>query len=336
MYTIKQASQLIGIPTVTLRAWEQRYNAVTPIRTESGYRLYTEDQIEDLRWLKSKTDEEGLYISQAVLLLQQRKQAVLEGVEEQESRTSTEAQSKAVAVPTLPHAWRASSLPLSSQTDDEIEQDGNLVDMLYATLSRYQSEQARMMMDMGFAMYGYDRMIGDVFIPLLIKVGDEWHAGRATVAQEHFMTQFIIQRCYSFFQILPLDHQLPKVLAFCPSGEHHHVGLLLFSLFLRQKGAEVIYLGPDTPEDGIEQIVREQQITLICISLNDPNRLPSVLPMIDHLRNKFEEITFALGGNGFVNVGEPYRNYCAPGKDSNSWELWFEEIYLQLKPVHRS
>ena len=40
MYTIKQASQLTGVPEASLRAWERRYGVVVPARNESGYRVY--------------------------------------------------------------------------------------------------------------------------------------------------------------------------------------------------------------------------------------------------------------------------------------------------------
>ncbi|WP_440113692.1 MerR family transcriptional regulator [Paenibacillus sp. QZ-Y1] len=33
MYSIKQVAATLGIPAVTLRAWENRYSAVTPERT---------------------------------------------------------------------------------------------------------------------------------------------------------------------------------------------------------------------------------------------------------------------------------------------------------------
>ena len=40
MYTVKHAAELTGIPAATLRMWERRYAVVTPVRSESGYRLY--------------------------------------------------------------------------------------------------------------------------------------------------------------------------------------------------------------------------------------------------------------------------------------------------------
>ncbi|WP_426252609.1 hypothetical protein [Paenibacillus pabuli] len=72
------------------------------------------------------------------------------------------------------------------------------------------------------------------------------------------MTQLISQRFYQFFHLFPIYPHLPKVLAMCPEGEHHQIGLLLYSLFMRKNGAEVLYLGANTPEEGIFPIIREQ------------------------------------------------------------------------------
>lgn len=36
MYTIRQASTLLGIPAVTIRAWETRYEAIKPIRQKQA------------------------------------------------------------------------------------------------------------------------------------------------------------------------------------------------------------------------------------------------------------------------------------------------------------
>ncbi|WP_433944382.1 MerR family transcriptional regulator [Paenibacillus sp. SN-8-1] len=74
LYSIKQVSAaMLNIPTVAIRAWENRYEAVSPERTDAGYRLYTEENIEDLKWLKAQVEEQGASISQAVKMLNSRK-----------------------------------------------------------------------------------------------------------------------------------------------------------------------------------------------------------------------------------------------------------------------
>ena len=48
-YPVKQVSALTGVAADTLRAWERRYGVVTPARTESGYRLYDDQDVARLR-----------------------------------------------------------------------------------------------------------------------------------------------------------------------------------------------------------------------------------------------------------------------------------------------
>jgi methanogenic corrinoid protein MtbC1 len=52
MYTIKHAADLTGVPEATLRAWERRYGVVTPQRTDGGYRIYDDDDLDRLRQMR--------------------------------------------------------------------------------------------------------------------------------------------------------------------------------------------------------------------------------------------------------------------------------------------
>ncbi len=52
MYTIKAVAEATGIPPATLRAWERRYAVVRPPRSPTGYRLYDESLIQDLRVMR--------------------------------------------------------------------------------------------------------------------------------------------------------------------------------------------------------------------------------------------------------------------------------------------
>jgi MerR family transcriptional regulator, light-induced transcriptional regulator len=49
VYTIKQAAQLTGVSSSTLRAWERRYPLPAPHRSSSGYRLYDDVALIRLR-----------------------------------------------------------------------------------------------------------------------------------------------------------------------------------------------------------------------------------------------------------------------------------------------
>ena len=49
LFPIREVSRITGINPVTLRAWERRYGLIQPTRTESGHRLYSQSDIEEVR-----------------------------------------------------------------------------------------------------------------------------------------------------------------------------------------------------------------------------------------------------------------------------------------------
>ena len=64
-YNLKVVLKETGIAADTLRAWERRYGLPMPERTPGGHRLYSQHDIETVKWLMAK-QEEGLSISRAV------------------------------------------------------------------------------------------------------------------------------------------------------------------------------------------------------------------------------------------------------------------------------
>lgn len=287
---------MLDIPSVTLRAWENRYSAVNPIRTESGYRVYSDENIEDLRWLKEQVEVQHINISQAVRMLKARK--------EETARVHS-----------------LSTLGLSTTTDAY----QNMRDQIFQKLLHFQGEQANALIDFGFSMYGYEAMFYQILVPLLVRVGDEWEEGKASVAQEHYMTGLISQRFYQFFHVFPINTHLPKVLSFCPEGEFHHVGLLLFSLFLRKNGLEVLYLGANTPMDGVMQIIAEQNIQMVCMAVSNPIQVPSCDALVTQMTEKYPNLLFVLGGKGYENAEKTMYPKWVITEPSEEWQTWFND-----------
>jgi DNA-binding transcriptional MerR regulator len=56
VYSIGAVARMLGIPTSTLRGWEERYGIVTPDRSHGAQRLYSRNEIEQLRFIKSQID----------------------------------------------------------------------------------------------------------------------------------------------------------------------------------------------------------------------------------------------------------------------------------------
>lgn len=68
LYPIREVSRLTGVNAVTLRAWERRYGLITPQRTPKGHRLYSLEDIENVRRILQWLDK-GVTVSQVGDLL---------------------------------------------------------------------------------------------------------------------------------------------------------------------------------------------------------------------------------------------------------------------------
>lgn len=71
-YKIGQAAKEIGVKTYVLRFWEGEFDEIEPIRTDSGQRLYTEENLEIIREIKRLLYDEGLTIDGAKKKLHSR------------------------------------------------------------------------------------------------------------------------------------------------------------------------------------------------------------------------------------------------------------------------
>src|SRR6202140_3026304 len=70
IYSIGAVARMLDIPTSTLRAWEERYSVITPLRSEGSQRLYSRAQVEQLRFIKARL-ESGASAADAHRLLSQ-------------------------------------------------------------------------------------------------------------------------------------------------------------------------------------------------------------------------------------------------------------------------
>jgi CheY-like chemotaxis protein len=57
VYSIDVVSRLTGVSAATLRYWERTYGLIKPKRTSGGHRLYSEDDIQLICWVKRKIDQ---------------------------------------------------------------------------------------------------------------------------------------------------------------------------------------------------------------------------------------------------------------------------------------
>jgi MerR family transcriptional regulator, light-induced transcriptional regulator len=240
VYTIKTVVQETGIAPATLRAWERRYGVLSPGRSDGGYRLYSERDIQTLRWLKNQVDT-GVSISRAVALLEIRHQAGEE----------PELELDRPRIPAAPENARGTE---------------TIVEELIKALSAFQEPQAENILGEAFALYPVDVVAEEIITPTLVEIGERWHRGEASIVQEHFATAFLRRRLSALFHAYPQPLVGQLAITGSAPSEWHDVGILLVSMALRRHGWRVIYLGQNVPADHLLREVRKLKPDLVCLS----------------------------------------------------------------------
>ena len=234
----------VGVSPELLRAWERRYGLLEPVRTESGYRLYTEEDERRVREMVRLVDS-GVSPQQAAL-----------------SVRSSAAEPAARQPGLSPEAEKAA---------------------LTDALSRFVEAAAHAALDRVFAAYSLETVLGRVILPVLEDLGDRWADGRATVAEEHFATNLVRGRLLGLARGWDAGTGMRAVLA-CPAGERHDLGLIAFGLALRSQGWRITFLGADTPAESLADAVRLLHPAVVVLSaataepLEHVTEIPGVPP----------------------------------------------------------
>lgn len=213
---IGRVSELTGIPPVTLRAWERRYGLPKPQRTASGHRLYSMEEVALVQRLTALMAN-GYSISRAV--------AHIQSDDVSESLTSTQA---------LPDRWETFRY------------------RLFDALDNFDTSAMEAAYNEALSLFPVDRVIDEVMLPVLERLGEEWELRPDGIAREHFFSAFLRNKVGTRF-----SHEIsrvhgPNLLLACLPGEHHEMGLMLFGLTATARNYRVLYFGADLP---LEQLI---------------------------------------------------------------------------------
>lgn len=269
-YRIKAVSQRTGVPPVTLRAWERRYGLLTPHRTRSNYRLYSDQEVAMLRWLKSRVDA-GLPVRVAAEQLQALQQT----------------------------GYWPEALPPLGGSDDVVQSPSVFSTQLYLALIGHDETRASQILSQSHAVFDLTTICLDIITPCLVEVGEAWHRGDVRIATEHFASSFLRGRLLALYQTYPLARGSKRVLVGCAPGELHEIGSLMLALFLRRAGHRVDYLGQDVALEDIQAYSRSEPCSLICLSASMPSTALQLEGFDASLTGIQPRPGFGFGGRAF-------------------------------------
>jgi len=253
-YPISAVAKLTGIPLDTLRAWERRYRTVIPQRVARG-RLYSEEQIQKLLLLR-RAVEQGHSIGQVAALGDRQLRELLEKSSSIAASAAKATDSSDILAPVL-HALDRFDY---AGTDREINR-------------------------LAAAMGSPRSFVHQAALPLMRTVGERWHEGKCSIAQEHMLTNLLTGVLISLVRTYSPSNPPARVLLATPTNERHAFPTLAAAMLAAAGGLGAIYLGTDLPAADIVLAARKSEADVVLLSLSSaPNS--EVLDDLVYVANK--------------------------------------------------
>lgn len=272
-YTIKVVSERSGVRPVTLRAWERRYDLLEPERLDNNYRLYSERDIQVVRWITQRLTD-GLSISAAVREYQAMRN---QGVWPE-------------ALPTL-------EVPTSIKTPDF--PPARYAEMLYDAFAAHDETLVKKILNSVQMMFDLETILFEVFQPCLYQIGEAWYHGQIRIATEHFASSFIQGVLMNLLQAFPIDISAPTLLVGCAPEEFHEIAPLMLSVLLRREGYRVEFLGADLPIEDLVLYAEDTAADMVILSAGFENTAQPLFRMQAQLDALPKKPKLGFGGRYF-------------------------------------
>ncbi|MDY0018435.1 MAG: MerR family transcriptional regulator [Anaerolineae bacterium] len=283
IYNIGAVERLTDIPAATLRAWERRYGFPEASRTEGGHRLYSEQDVSALQWVKAKIDQ---------------------GVQTRQAIEAFQAADKKDGIPTEGETRRRSSVPRRSRR--AIGSLPELTDRLIAALIARDLSRADRLLRDGQAFYTPEELILEVILPTFEGIGVGWEKGEIGVSAEHLATQYLRTHLLTWMRTGPPAYAVPPTILACAPGEWHEAGLLIFGALLRRLRWPIIYLGQSVPLADLERFIEEVRPLAVVLTAMRAETAQSLLALPQVFAPTLQAGTtlLAFGGQAFVEHRE--------------------------------
>jgi DNA-binding transcriptional MerR regulator len=154
---------------------------------------------------------------------------------------------------------------LGLESDATSTRPDQLSRLIFDAAQRSDAAAVNRLLDHAFA-HDLETAYAGIVQPLLVAVGDAWHAGSFSIGQEHLVTGAVRARLERKLAEVRAPVHGRAVLA-CAPGERHELGLLMLAILLRADGWDVAYLGPDMPVDEALALAGDVGAQLMCFSV---------------------------------------------------------------------
>jgi len=261
LYSIKDLEKLTGIKAHTIRIWEKRYGIVSPQRTSTNIRYYTEMDLKKL-------------LNVALLVKNGIKISQLAGC------SCDDLNDKIVDI--------------FYKTNGK----DTLIDQLVLAMSELDDKRFNSTISSSILNKGFESTIVDLIFPFLERLGLLWQTGNINTAQERFVLSILRQKILVALDSMHWNPALNTKLfmMFLPMNELHEIELLFYRYIIRKHGHKVIYLGQSIPFDDVVEIANVKNVDFLFFTANSPMTNPDFDTYTLRLSKKYPDKKILISG----------------------------------------
>lgn len=272
-YSIKDLEKLSRVKAHTIRIWEKRYALLSPDRTDTNIRSYSD---EDLRKLLniSLLNNNGFKISKVAKMsdLQIRDEVL-------------------------------------AMQEDKIGVTDH-VESLILAMTELDEDRFEKVMGSCVLRSGFESAMLEVIQPFLQRVGVLWQINAIKPGQEHFISNLIRQKVIAAIDgVIPEKREEPlTILFFLPEGELHELGLLFGHYLARKLGHRPIYLGQSVPFNDLAPVVKHRRPDILVTGFISHQNVQEVNAYLNKLDKHFSELRILFFHNAGLDGIKPVKN----------------------------
>ena len=257
-YRINVVAQKTGISAATLRAWERRYGIPVPRRTESSYRVYSDEDILHIQRLRALCSD-GMSPSEAAKIVL---------------------------------AEAAQPMP-DLAIGDPYEQVRN---QIVQAVEAFDPDGIEMAVNRALTLGSASVICERVIVPVMFEIGALWHSGQITIAQEHLATQLLETTARKLIGLMHPPPGSRRVLLACFAEDEHTLPLYGIALHLAQASFRTVMLGSRTPPSAIRQAVQHLKPACVGLSVTLPPPPHRARELVDAYADACGATPWVVGG----------------------------------------
>ncbi len=262
IYSIRDLEKLTGIKAHTIRIWEQRYGLVTPARTDTNIRYYTDENLRHL-FNVALLNKNGLKISKLAQM------------------TPEEIAAKGAAI--------AQNNPNPNSQIDALTLA--MIDLNEAAFEQVFVEYV--------GIHKFESAMLELVYPFLDKLRLLWLTNSISPAHEKFVGQIIRRKLMCAVDQAVPKPDSPVFLLYSPEGEMQELTLLFIQYLLRSRGMRVAYLGANVAVGDLRDACHALKPEYVFTILQEPLPRHPIQIYVDNIAQAIGNSELLLTGQQF-------------------------------------